>query len=239
MGARTSAAAKSDGAGLGGCGRCCFAGLLIRREGRGSGTKAPPTFQPRDPPEPGGPRLSLQARIAARNDDAEALDLLVSVLGQSLGGLDEQGRTALFYAVRGTRDDGGNLEPAGRTMANPKTPTFAPGCRRGGAARHLVEKHGLDPNFQIHDTGLSPLMEAARYGSSGAARALLEARADAGLRDVHGNTALAIAQTIPPAYFDFQEAQCSSNRWEDFMRHIAEDRGQVAKMLLEVAGQLS
>mmetsp|Transcript_95981 Transcript_95981/g.311314 ORF Transcript_95981/g.311314 Transcript_95981/m.311314 type:complete len:255 (-) Transcript_95981:3-767(-) len=192
-----------------------------------------PRWQPRGPPDDAAaePLLSATAKIAARKDDPESIDLIVTLLKQSIKGLDEKGRTLLFYTVRGTRDDGGSLEPAGGSMASPVTPSFAPGCRSGGAARHLVESMDFDVNFQVHDSGLSPLMEAARYGNLDAVRVLLELRADCTLCDSQGLSVLDIARRQLPDYLSVEEASCSENRWEGVKAQIQCDRGLIAQLL--------
>ena len=54
-------------------------------------------------------------------------------------------------------------------------------------------------------TGMTPLMEAARYGHVQGARLLLELRASVELRNAKGETALDIARTRLPEHLDFQE----------------------------------
>mmetsp|Transcript_21546 Transcript_21546/g.50200 ORF Transcript_21546/g.50200 Transcript_21546/m.50200 type:complete len:229 (+) Transcript_21546:46-732(+) len=223
MGTRASEMWKS------GCCRCssdgCFGAIRPRHPVK--------RFVPGPAPEPRGPPLSVQARIAARKGDPESLDLLPKVLNESLHGLDQDGRTLLFYAVRGTRDDGGELLPAGGSMAGPCAADFAPGCRQGDAARCLVEVHGFDVNYQVHSSGMTPLMEAARYANVDAARVLVKLGADRDLRNAKGHTAQDIAGMQLPEYLGLEEVCCSQNRWDSVKSSIDRDRSLVAKLLRE------
>lgn len=231
-----------------GCCGGCFRALLGKRGRRGlrgqaarSARDAGPgaTFVARAPPANVGPPLTLQAKIAARKGDPEAIDTLVTVLKKRLCGLDEQGRTLLFYAVRGTRGDNGSLEPAGGSMADARTSgrVFIAGCRPGDAARHLVQRHGFSVNFQVHDTGMTPLMEAARYGNCAAALALLQLGADWQLRNANGHSALDVARTRLPEYLSLREAMCSENQWEAVKARVDKDRDGVVSLLAFVEQQ--
>jgi ankyrin repeat protein len=177
--------------------------------------------------------LSVQARIAARNGDQESLELVAKHLKYSLSDLDEKGQTLLFYAVRGTRDDSGNLEPPGGTMA-PKTQHFDQNCSTGDAARFLCEKHHLNLNHQVHDTGMTALMEAVRYGNIGTTFALLHLGADTSLHNAAGHTALDIAKTKVPAYLTSSECCVSQDRFEGYGNTVNNDRMQIAQLLQEV-----
>lgn len=173
----------------------------------------------------------MQAKIAARKGDPETIDLMVSVLKQRVDGLDNQGRTLLFYAVRGTRDDDGNLQQAGGSIAGPRTENFAPGCSQGAAAQHLVQIHGFNVNFQTHSSGMTPLMEAARYGNIACATQLLLLGADCKLRNAKGHSAGDIARLSVPNYLELSEAMCSETNWDAVKARINSDRMKVAALL--------
>jgi len=177
------------------------------------------TSLPRDRPCAEEPPLSLQAKISARQHDVETLEVLSERLRESLLGVDALGRTLIFYAARGIRDDNGKLTiPSGYFPAS-------------DAIAHLAEKHSLDVNFQARDTGMTPLMEAARHGNPHGVAALLELRAEPGLVDVNGRTALDIARTQLPQHLDVKAAQCSENFWDSFKRHVDADRELAAREL--------
>eukprot|EP00913_Durusdinium_trenchii_P005494 g5121.t1 len=119
--------------------------------------------------QPVEPLLSLEARIAARQDDAESLELLTSVLRRSIRGLDEQGRSLLFYAVR-------KAQASAAAVAK----------KLLGDAAQWDEVHHFDVNFQAQKTGFTPLMEATRFGNLFGVELLLELRADVNLQSVRG-----------------------------------------------------
>jgi len=219
-------ASRPSGEGRSGCGGC-FGAFKSR-------PKPGETFVPRPPPSD-SPTLSVQARIAARKGDPETLDLLPKVLGQTLHGFDQEGRTLLFYAVRGTRDDDGRLEPAGGSMAGPRSKEFAPGLKQGDAAAHLVQAHGFDVNFQVHDTGMTPLMEAVRYANADAVKTLMELGADPSLPNVKGQTACDIAHTKLPEYLNINEVMCSQNRWDAIRVNIDAERETISHLLVRTS----
>ncbi|CAK9079945.1 unnamed protein product [Durusdinium trenchii] len=90
--------------------------------------------------QPVEPLLSLEARIAARQDDAESLELLTSVLRRSIRGLDEQGRSLLFYAVRGNRDDGGKAQASAAAVAKK---LLGDAAQWDEVPRYLVKRRGV------------------------------------------------------------------------------------------------
>merc|ERR1712048_99632 len=94
-----------------------------------------------------------------------------------------------------------------------------------------VEKHGFDVNYQTHESGMTPLMELARYGNVGALPDLLALGADTSLQNVNGHTAKDIAQMVLPEYLTLHECQCSSNRWDIIKAKIDADRCKVAQEL--------
>eukprot|EP00933_Yihiella_yeosuensis_P065510 TRINITY_DN69373_c0_g1_i1.p1 TRINITY_DN69373_c0_g1~~TRINITY_DN69373_c0_g1_i1.p1 ORF type:complete len:227 (-),score=38.80 TRINITY_DN69373_c0_g1_i1:87-767(-) len=177
-------------------------------------------FVPRDPPEDAG-NLSLQARICARQGDPESLDAMINLLKQSITGIDPQGRTLLFYAVRGMRDDGGVLQ----------LELGSGWPRLCNSASYLVQKQHFDLDFQVHDTGMTPLMEAVRYGNTAAVAVLLEMKADTSLRNASGHTALDIAKMKLPEYLDFNEMMCSETRSDGVKERIHSDRSSAAKLI--------
>eukprot|EP00931_Biecheleriopsis_adriatica_P019808 TRINITY_DN13397_c0_g1_i1.p1 TRINITY_DN13397_c0_g1~~TRINITY_DN13397_c0_g1_i1.p1 ORF type:complete len:218 (+),score=54.27 TRINITY_DN13397_c0_g1_i1:38-691(+) len=174
------------------------------------------------------PLLPFQARIAARQNDAETLHVLVTTLKRDISGLDEQGRTLLFYAVRGNRDDAGMAQvtgPAGVCLPG------TDGQQWDDVTKYLVRRHNFDVNFQMKDTGMTALMEAARFGNPSAVASLLELQANPGLRTVDGLTALDIAKSELPKYLLFQEMQCSESRLESVKENIRRDRSMAARVL--------
>jgi len=183
------------------------------------------------------PPLPSAAKIAARQDDAESINVVEGMLQKSIIGLDEKGRSLLFYAVRGVRNDSGELEPPGGSLdaAHPiSRARLLTRLEPGGAARFLVTKKGINPNLRAVACGnMTPLMEAARYGHVAAVKVLLSVKADPSLRDDEGLTALQIAQTQLPAYLTLEEANCSANQWELVKANIQHDRDRVVECLLE------
>ncbi|CAJ1364777.1 unnamed protein product [Effrenium voratum] len=168
----------------------------------------------------------LQARIAARQDDAESLNILTGVLRRSIRGLDEQGRTLLYYAVRGNRDDAGQSQPS----ASVARKLQGADAQWDDVPRYLVNRQQFDVNVQA-GSGMTPLMEAARFGSLDSVRLLLELRADPGLRNARGDTALEVARSRVPEYLDFKEMQCSETRWAIAKEHVDKDRSRIAEIL--------
>mmetsp|Transcript_93754 Transcript_93754/g.146366 ORF Transcript_93754/g.146366 Transcript_93754/m.146366 type:complete len:249 (+) Transcript_93754:52-798(+) len=211
------------------CGGDCFIAFT-----RSLGTRYKPWIPKACPVDASKTHLAVEARIAARKSCHESLDIVSERLGKSLTDLDENGRTLLFYAVRGTRNDAGRLDPAGGTMASPKMQQFDPNCVAGGAAKHLVEKYGLDINYQVHDSGISALMEAVRYGNAPTTIALLQLGADPELRNAEGHTALDIARTKAPQYLNMNECQCSENHMDALAARVNQDRSEIAALLEEV-----
>ncbi|CAE7523276.1 unnamed protein product, partial [Symbiodinium sp. CCMP2456] len=153
---------------------------------------------------PSKPPLSLEARIAARQEDTETLEILTSVLRRSISGTDEQGRTLLFYAVRGNRDDSGAAQISKTAVAKAALAALAGSSVVDAAPHYLVQRRNFDVNFQVPSSGLTPLMEAARFGNAEAVEVLLSLRADPTLKDAAGLTALDIAKSRLPAYLEFK-----------------------------------
>ena len=176
--------------------------------------------------------LGLEARIAARQDDAESLDLLTTVLRRPISGFDEQGRTLLFYAVRGNRDDGGKAQASAAAVAKK---LLGAAAQWDEVPRYLVQRHNFDVNFPVKASGMTPLMEATRFGNVFGVELLLELRADPHHANTRGHTALEIARSKVPEYLDFQEMQCSENRITSVKESIERDRQRIAKMLKKLA----
>mmetsp|Transcript_55416 Transcript_55416/g.104026 ORF Transcript_55416/g.104026 Transcript_55416/m.104026 type:complete len:230 (+) Transcript_55416:17-706(+) len=177
------------------------------------------------------PPLSLEARIAARQEDTETLDLLTTVLRRSISGMDEQGRTLLYYAVRGNRDDSGVAHVAKTAAAQAAFASFSGSSVIEDVPSYLVKRRNFDVNFRVATTGLTPLMEASRFGNVGAVELLLVLRANPMMRDLRGNSALDIARSRLPEYLHFQEMQCSENRWTAVKEHVDGDRDKIVTLL--------
>ncbi|CAK9063877.1 Uncharacterized protein SCF082_LOCUS33001, partial [Durusdinium trenchii] len=178
--------------------------------------------------QPVEPLLSLEARIAARQDDAESLELLTSVLRRSIRGLDEQGRSLLFYAVRGNRDDGGKAQASAAAVAKK---LLGDAAQWDEVPRYLVKRHHFDVNFQAQKTGFTPLMEATRFGNLFGVELLLELRADVNLQSVRGETALDVARGKVLEHLDLKEMQCSENRLEMVKDRVESDKLRIADLL--------
>eukprot|EP00930_Biecheleria_cincta_P003472 TRINITY_DN104406_c0_g1_i1.p1 TRINITY_DN104406_c0_g1~~TRINITY_DN104406_c0_g1_i1.p1 ORF type:complete len:233 (-),score=27.18 TRINITY_DN104406_c0_g1_i1:46-744(-) len=229
--------------GSSGSSSCCFTFLTPQsNQGQASSesaasklpeaSQAPsPESAPPPAPRPSEPPLPLQPRIAARQNDAKSLEIYNKTLKKSIAGLDEQGRPLLFYAVRGNRDDGGKAQPTLPMSVATMPSTGGPGQGFGDVVQYLVQNHGVDVNYQVEGTGVSPLMEAARFGSIQSVVTLLALRANPDLRDSQGHTALDIAKMKLPSYLEFQEIQCSENCLDGVSCRINEDRLQVARLL--------
>lgn len=205
----------------------CFSGLV-----------GPPkvVYEPWVPREPPAEldKLSVQARLAARKCDDSSLDIVHEKLKQTLFELDEQGRSLLFYSVRGTRTDTGDFETPGGSMAGPSSQQFDARCTASGATLFLVKKYGLDVNFQVHDTGMTPLMEAVRFGNLPNSLTLLQLGADSMLRNAQGDTALDIAKKDASEYLTMQEANCSFTHFVKHKASVTRDRLAVANVLEDI-----
>lgn len=190
-------------------------------------------FIPQDPPAGLG-KLAVQVRIQARQSDEESLEISKTACNLDPALLDEQGRNALFYAVRGIRDDDGNWDRPGGTLSGVVNKTYSEGCTAHGAAQYLIQTAGIDVNFQTYDTGMTPLMEAARHGNMQTTIALLKYGADWKIMNSSGHTAFDIANSQLPDYYTFKESCFSSNRWQNLCTRVQQDRMYVARILEEV-----
>lgn len=231
-------------------------------------SSSPPTEpepQPEDSPSSGAtssgecgpasaPPLPRQMRIAARKGDAKGLHLFTTSLKRSISGLDEAGRTLLFYAASGCRDEDHiepqSLGPLALLTARARRLRSALGLDSKSARakrtttrqlgdtsevlKYLVETHEADMNFQMKPCGTTPLMEAVRFGNVKAVKTLLELSADLGIRNTLGQTALDLANTKLPEYITFPYS--TQGRYDVVACQINRDRLQ-ALQLLQNAGR--
>mmetsp|Transcript_127334 Transcript_127334/g.220720 ORF Transcript_127334/g.220720 Transcript_127334/m.220720 type:complete len:366 (-) Transcript_127334:169-1266(-) len=209
----------------------CFSGLSKKSEEAKPKTYGP--WVPQAKPDNLG-KLALQVRIQSRQSDEESLQISNDACNLSPKDLDEQGRNALFYAVRGVRDDDGNWDRPGGSLSGVIHKTYSDNCTAHGAAEYLVRKMGLEVDFQTYDGGMTPLMEAARHGNIQTCLALLKLGADWKLQNKWGHTALDVAKAPLPEYFSLRESCFSQNKWNKLQGRITQDRQVTAHLLEEV-----
>lgn len=87
---------------------------------------------------------------------------------------------------------------------------------------------------QTYESGMTPLMEAARHGNIQTSVALLKLGADWKLQNKHGHTALDIASSPLPDYFSLRESCFSQNKWNKLQGSITQDRQVTAHLLQEI-----
>lgn len=179
-------------------------------------------------------RMSVAMKIVCRNYALEFFNVLIRQ-GETIHQLDECGRTALFYSVRGVRSIDGELPevPPGWSgfTGFDWEPLQKPGCP--DMCRILVQLYDADVNAR-DGAKLTPLMEASRYGNLRAIVTLLELKADIGCRNARGHSALDIARTKEPEYFSIAEACLPTDdgfAWEQLRRGLAKDRRLCAVFL--------
>ncbi|MCP3140346.1 ankyrin repeat domain-containing protein [Pyxidicoccus xibeiensis] len=161
-------------------------------------------FQPLPPNDPG---RVIHAVLTGRVADVRALQQA----GFEADVAREDGYTLLMAAVLKERVDlveyllGAGADPNARTASGERVLGFALRSRdtpsessdptedRQAQCVRLLLRHGADPNAAGPD-GHTPLMEAAWWGALGAARAMLDAGADATRKDARSRTACALAR---------------------------------------------
>merc|ERR1712100_518729 len=102
------------------------------------------------------------------------------------------------------------------------------GTGGGDFLLELVQQFGADVNLSAKD-GMTPLMEATRYGNFYSVRQLLDIRADPKAANGAGHTALDIARMQLPEYLSERESCTSSaSQWKSFSQEVQKGRDKVA-----------
>lgn len=180
------------------------AGGVNWRMARPSGNRPAPK-RPRGPVQTG--TMSLEMRICCRHWSDELLGIIIEQ-GQTVHQVDEFGKTALFYAVRGVRDRSGKVaDTAEVDFKNHDAGAY------GGPSGRLVDADYDTLDVLVLDYGanvnacdrfeLTPLMEAARYGFLHGCIRLLELNADPNRRNQKGHTAADIASLNAEQYMGY------------------------------------
>mmetsp|Transcript_148637 Transcript_148637/g.270517 ORF Transcript_148637/g.270517 Transcript_148637/m.270517 type:complete len:771 (+) Transcript_148637:62-2374(+) len=224
---------------------------MTRREERRQRERRPPRPQPMD--AKGNPvpmkegLMTTEMRICSRNWLLEFMIVLLD-RGQSVNQIDKDGRTALFYAVRGVRNPNGTMQTFPAVCEAPTAYNGASGTTWGwfetDMITFIVEDCEADVNWR-DKMKMTPLMEATRFGCAHTAELLLDAKADIHARDVKGNTALDIARMPAPEYCFTQEDEWLTRTHEGMTKSsveegmsnmrkcITNDRSLVARLLEE------
>lgn len=138
-------------------------------------------------------------------------------------------RLPLWPVGRGNRDDGGQAQASAAAVAKK---LLGAATQWDEVPRYLVTRHNFDVNFRASASGMTPLMEATRFGHVFGVELLMELRADPQQMNARGHTALDIARSKVSEYLDFQEMQCSENRLTAVEECIARDRQRIADLLI-------
>lgn len=220
-----------------------------RQDRRKRRVKRPPRERPRSPKgtpiEPRTDEMTTEMRISARNWLNEFLVVLLD-RGQTVHQLDKDGRTAIFYACRGVRNPTGQMQKfpnTGTTPSDDLTGNFKfMSWQDVDMITFIVED--CEGNVNHRDNyGVTPLMEAVRFGCVHTCEILLDANADIHARDAQGNTALDIARLPAPEYCWTNEDEWLTRSAEGMTqnqvdegkqkirRYITDDRAKCGRIL--------
>merc|ERR1712220_27775 len=111
---------------------------------------------------------------------------LLQEQGESLEAKDDDGKTAIFYAVRGKRDAEGCIEPSGGSICHPQGKTHKhEECAQSGVIEAMVKELGVCVNARSTN-GQTPLHGATRYSHLECVQTLVDLKADPACKDRKG-----------------------------------------------------
>lgn len=155
-------------------------------------------------------RRALEVLLAPSVDDPDAGPTLRSVLAcrPDLTALDDNGQTPLIAAVTRDMTTATNALAASRAGVDARGKCGSGASEQRGTALHCASVRGTATALEAvralvagganvdarDDDGRTPLMLAAANGDTAITRALLDARADASLRDAGGRSAFDLAR---------------------------------------------